>query len=281
MIFVGLSVCFCVFLGHGGWNLHTDLSLESLAESLTGHLVGSKVHYYEVVSSTMDEAKRLADCGCAEGTVVLADNQVAGRGRFDRNWFSPQGENLYFSVVLRPYPDQLPYINMAAALAVSTAIEKMIGIRPSIKWPNDVIIDCLKVAGILLEVEVIGSDIRSVVVGIGLNVNLDPARFPEIVGTATSLSNVKGVRFNRTRVLTAVLESFDELYEQVRNGDSLTESWSAEIDTLGRLVEVHWGESVIEGIAMAVDEQGNLQLKLDNGSVKSVSAGEVTLRTLF
>ena len=267
------------YRGHGGAAVvSTDLSAQALTKALAGRLVGSQVHYYDLLSSTMDEAKRLADDGCPEGAVVVADVQTAGRGRFSRSWISPPGENLSFSVVLRPTASQLSYVNMAATLAVSGAVAHMTGLTPSIKWPNDVRLCGLKIAGILVETAVAAGQTRHAAVGIGLNVNLDPSQFPEIAATATSLRREAGRRLDRATVLLAVLERLDTLYAQIRRGESLTERWSAGLDTLGRVVQVRWGDRLLKGRATAVDEQGNLLLAQPDGSTVRVVAGEVTLQ---
>ena len=227
----------------------------------------------------MDEARRLADEGRPEGTVVIAEEQTAGRGRFDRVWVSPPGDDLLFSVILRPQVEQLPYVNMAATLAVSGAIVTLTGLNPAIKWPNDVRIGGRKVCGTLIETSMEGERVRYAVVGMGLNVNFDPSRHPDIVGTATSLSIETGKRLDRTRVLADVLRRLDDLYAAVKEGRSLTEEWAARLETLGKDVRVRWRDQVYEGLAREVDEQGNLVIANADGSTVTVVAGEVTLQS--
>ena len=227
----------------------------------------------------MDEARRLAQSGCEEGTVVVAEEQTAARGRFDRRWVSPPGENLCFSVILKPTLDQLPYANMAAALAVVRAVRSLDGLRPSIKWPNDVRVGGRKLCGILVEAALESRHVPFAVVGVGLNVNLDPSRYPEIASTATSVYRETGRRTDRTPVLRSVLEHLDDLYRGVKSGLSLTGDWAALLDTLGRDVEVRWRESVVRGRADSVDDQGNLVLTRRDGSTFKATAGEVTLQS--
>ena len=226
----------------------------------------------------MDELRSLADKGAAEGTVVVAEEQTAGRGRFNRTWVSPRGQNISFSVLLRPTLLQLPYVNMAATLAVRRAVLEVTGLAPRIKWPNDVRIDGRKLSGILIETAMEGQSVRHAIVGIGVNVNFDPAQFPEITEIATSIFRETGREADRTRVLQLVLEAFDDLYRDVRSGRSLTDDWAAQLETLGRMVEVRWREKAVEGRAEAVDEQGNLLLTLADGSPFTAVAGEVTLQ---
>lgn len=257
---------------------HTDLDIDLLRRVLSSRVVGSNVLHYDLLGSTMDEARRLAEQDAPEGTVVIAEEQTAGRGRFDRSWISPRGQNLSFSVMLRPTAAQLPFMNMAATLAVYETLVDMTGLAPAIKWPNDVRINGLKASGILIETTMEGPDVSYAIVGIGLNVNFDPSEFPEIAPTATSIIRETGHKADRTVVLRILLEHFDDLYRSVKAGRSLTEEWSARLETLGRTVQIRWRDTVTEGHAKSVDEQGNLVLTRADGSTFVAVAGEVTLQ---
>ena len=256
----------------------TDLDIELLRGVFSHRRVGCQLLHYDVLGSTMDEARALAQGGEREGTVVIAEEQTTARGRFDRVWVSPRGQNVSFSVLLRPSAAQLPYMNMAATLAVSRAIEGLTGLSTTIKWPNDVRINGRKVSGILVETEVAGKEVSHAIVGIGVNVNFDPQRYPEIAAIATSLFRETGRRVDRTTVLRAVLEHFDELYRAVKGGGSLTKDWAASLDTLGRNVQLRWHDQVVEGRAEEVDEQGNLVLRRPDGTAFTAVGGEVTLQ---
>ena len=255
-----------------------DLRIDDLRVALSGRVIGRRIDFHQSLPSTMDEARRLAEAGMPEGTVVLAEEQTAARGRFDRVWISPVGVNLSFSVILRPGPDRLPQVNMAAALAVSRAVERTCGLVPSIKWPNDVRLGGRKVAGILVESVVRSGDAAYAVAGIGINVNFDTASSPEIASTASSIMVESGRRADRGKVLRLALEGFDDLYGTVSSGGSLTRDWAEGLETLGRHVRVEWKELVVEGRAESVDEQGNLLLRMADGSTFTASAGEVTLQ---
>ena len=256
----------------------TDLDIEFLRRMLAEGVVGHQILHYDMLGSTMDEARRLAERGGPEGTVIVVEEQTVGRGRFDRPWISPRGQNLSFSVLLRPTATQLPYVNMAATLAVSRAVAEATALQPAIKWPNDVLINGRKVSGILIETAMDAGDVRHAIVGMGVNVNFDPSRFSEIASTATSISGEIGRKADRTGVLQAVLTQFDELYQAIQSGRSLKKDWAAMLDTLGRAVRVQWQDRVLEGRADAVDEQGNLILRRPDGSTFAVVAGEVTLQ---
>ena len=256
----------------------TDLDIESLRRAFSDRVVGRRIVYHESVGSTMDEARILAESGASEGTVVVAEGQTSGRGRLGRTWISPSGEDLYFSVLLNPTISQLPYVNMAAGLAVSRAVRRVTGLRPAIKWPNDVRIGGRKLAGILVETEVEAAAVQYAVVGVGLNVNIDPARHPEIAATATSMSKETGNKHDRSEVFIRVLSELDDLYGAIKVGHSPRDEWAGMLDTLGRTIELRWADRVVRGRADTVDEQGNLVLVRPDGSTFTAPAGEVTLQ---
>ena len=256
----------------------SDLQIKRITSRLAGCIVGCEVHLFETLESTMDEAKRLAERGAPEGTVVIAEEQTAGRGRFDRSWMSAPGEDLLFSVVFRPGVVQAPYINMAAALSVCSTVGHATGLDTAIKWPNDVKLAGRKVSGILVESMVSRSNIEYTVLGVGLNVNSNPAAVPEIAATATSMYRESGRTFDRTEILIEVLRELDRRYGLIREGRSMREEWSSRLETLGQSVVVRWQDSTEEGTATGVDEMGNLILRKADGTRKSVVAGEVTLQ---
>ena len=189
---------------------------------------------------------------------------------------SPPGLNLYFTVLLRPEPAQLPYMNMAAALAVHDTAARFAQLKPAVKWPNDVRVGGRKLSGILIETEFEGDRLTHALVGIGVNVNLDVSEHPEIADTATSLRSEAGREFDRSDALHSVLENLDAWYARVRSGESLTEHWAATLETLGKRVELRWRDQVLTGLAESVDDQGNLTLLQPNGERVTVVAGEVT-----
>ena len=244
--------------------------------ALSDSVVGSRIYYQQLTGSTMDDARDLAHDGEREGTVVIAEEQNKGRGRFNRVWVSPPGLNLYFTVLLRPEPDQLPYMNMAAALAVFDTVTQIPGLKPAVKWPNDVRVGGRKLSGILVETEFEGDILSHALVGIGVNVNLDVSEHPEIADTATSLRSEAGYEFDRSDVIQSVLKNLDAWYVRVKAGESLTRDWAATLETLGKQVELRWREQVLTGLAESVDDQGNLTLLQPNGERVTVVAGEVT-----
>ena len=262
----------------------SDLDISALQGALARRTIGSRIYHYDAIGSTMDEARRLAAAGAPEGAVVIAEEQTAGRGRFQRAWVSPRGENLSFSVILMPRASQLPYMNMAATLAVARTVAEVADaagtpLQPSIKWPNDVRVGGLKISGILIETAIAQDDAVTAIVGIGLNVNFDPSLYPEIADISTSLYRETGERRNRTPTLRALLAHFDDAYAVVRGGGSLAPDWAALLDTTGQHVRLRWQDAIIEGVAEGVDEQGNLLVRRADGSLYIAAAGEVTSQT--
>ena len=255
-----------------------ELDVERLSSKLTCCVVGREIHLYEELESTMDEAKGMAEDGAPEGAVVIAEAQTSGRGRFDRTWISAPGKDLVFSVVFRPDAAQAPYINMAAALSVRTVVADVTGLNASIKWPNDVKLAGRKVAGILIEGMVSRESIEYTVLGVGLNVNSNPASSPEIAETATSIYRETGTMFDRTDFLMQALHDLDRRYALIKDGQSMKQEWATQLETLGQRVVVRWRDRVEEGTATGVDEMGNLVIAREDGTTKTVVAGEVTLQ---
>jgi BirA family biotin operon repressor/biotin-[acetyl-CoA-carboxylase] ligase len=249
--------------------------------ALRSGTVGSVVEYAHTLGSTMDEARKLAKRGAADGLVVVADRQTKGRGRFDRSWVSTPGLDLTFSVVLRPAAGHLRLVNMAATMAVQETAEALTGRLAVIKWPNDVQMSGKKLSGILIEsVMSPAGGFEFAVIGIGLNVNLRPDEHPEIRDIATSLAQQSGAELDRTGVLLAVLAKLNELYGEIRSGADLSGRWAERIDTIGRDVDVSWGDRTVSGRATGVDRDGNLLIQAHgaDGETTTVVAGEVTLR---
>lgn len=255
-----------------------ELSSRAIQQGLKPQLIGLRIFYRRAMSSTMDVAHRQAERGAPEGTVVLAEEQTRGRGRFARAWVSPAGVNLYLSVILRPRLTELNQMNMAAALAVVRTIKRSTSLSPMVKWPNDVRLGGRKVCGILIESSFSGEEVQYAVVGIGLNVNLDTDLHQELAPIATSLMKETGKPLPRTKVLHYLLEEFDSLYRSLKEGISPRQEWIAHLETLGQQVQVRWGQQAVEGLAKAVDAEGNLMIEGADGSLTTVLAGEVTLR---
>lgn len=255
------------------------MRLTTPVEYLKTRFVGQQTLYYPVTSSTQDVAKQAVKDGAREGTIAIADHQTAGRGRLGRKWLSSPDNSIMVSIVLYPTIEQLHQLNMVAALATAQSIERLTGLKPALKWPNDVLIEGKKVSGALVESDVQGERVGSAIVGIGLNVNLDTASLDEISATATSLREMLGKEISRPRMLECLLCEFEEVYEALRHGQPIREEWERRLDTLGRHILVKRADTVLEGYAESVNDEGNLLVRCSDGQVIAVTAGDVTLRT--
>ena len=252
---------------------------QMLRSGLYTAVIGRNVRFYQSTGSTMDDVAEWARAGAGEGAVVVAETQTASRGRMGRRWISDEG-NLYFSVLFRPEPDALPLLSPLAGVAVARAIRQVAGVYPTIKWPNDVMIDSRKVAGILAESALSGTAIRHAVVGIGVNVALDVSADPEIAATATSLNHASDSDVDRAELLRRILQHMDALYLDLRRGRSPIAEWRRWLDTLGQRVTVTHHGATDTGLAEDIDEHGNLLLRADTGELLTLTAGDITLRAV-
>ncbi|MFB6120950.1 MAG: biotin--[acetyl-CoA-carboxylase] ligase [Halobacteriaceae archaeon] len=223
------------------------------------------VEYHEALDSTNERARELAADGETD-VVVLADRQTAGRGRLDREWASPTG-GVWMSVLVRPAlpAPRVPVLTLAAAVAVTEAVREL-GVDAGIKWPNDVLLDGEKLAGVLTEMEGEADRVSWVVLGIGLNANVDAASLPE---GATSLQAAVG-EVDRRALVRRILDAFDDVRD---DPDRALELWREYADTLGRRVRVDTPSGAIEGEAVDVTDAGALVVDTDDGR-ETVHAGD-------
>jgi BirA family biotin operon repressor/biotin-[acetyl-CoA-carboxylase] ligase len=249
---------------------------ESISNNLATRFVGQRVIYYPRLASTMDTARREVRRGAAEGTVIIAGEQTEGRGRMKRPWLSPRG-NIALSIILYPEVSFLPYLVMVASLAVVRAVESVTDLKPRIKWPNDILIGGKKVCGILTESEVQGKRVCAII-GIGINVSLEPAGVAGISPVPASLNDESGSELSRVEVIRHVLTEFERLYLTLPDGEPVYEQWRDRLVTLGRKVSVASGNDMLEGVAESVDRSGALILRRADGTSTRIVAGDVTLR---
>ncbi len=265
---------------------------------------GEKVYYFEKVTSTMDIARKLAEKGEPEGSVVIAEKQVAGRGRFRRKWYSPAG-GIFFSLILRPgiLPEEVGKINLLAAVSLAETLKELYALPAKIKWPNDVLVRGKKISGILIEMntkidginpaapltdrtsrnkareerDITRCGVNWVVLGIGINAN-NPQKSSacRYLYPATSVKEEFGKEIPGKVLLKRLLREMEKKYfEAKRKGFSgLLKKWKRLSDTLGREVKLDTAQGVFFGKAVDLDSEGALILKLSNGEEKKILAGD-------
>ena len=256
-----------------------NLNQETIEKGLETSFIGRKIFAFHSLQSTNETAKQIARNGAEEGSLVIAEVQTAGRGRHGRSWFSPEG-GLWFSLILTPRipPQRIPILSLITALSVVEAIQKTVSLLSTIRWPNDILIREKKVCGILSEYERGEEDKNLVIIGIGINVN--QSRFPpELERISTSLRLELGRLVSRLFLLQEILLRFEENYSTLLRGDAedLLKKVIGFSSYMGRRVMVDLKEKVLEGEVIDLDEDGRLILRLDNGLLQRVTAGEARL----
>ncbi len=226
----------------------------------------------------MDLARDAALHGAPEGTLALADEQTAGRGRLGRTWVTPPALNLASTLLLRPPRSVLREIAMIAPLAVCDAMEEIAGVHADIKWPNDVQIRGKKAAGILVETDLTDEAHSYALVGCGINVNFDPSEHEEIRNIATSMKAETGRDIDRGALLASYLLHFERMYYAAQSGASPLQRWRERLITLGQHVHASWPGGAADGIAEDVSQDGSLIVRAAAGERVTVEAGDVTLR---
>lgn len=253
------------------------LNLERVEERLTTGTIGRRIVYLTSTSSTQDVARREAEDGAAEGTAVIAEEQSAGRGRLGRSWVSPAGKNIYLTIVLRPDLARLRTLGMAAPLAVLRAVKAVTSLEPDLKWPNDVLLSGRKLAGVLIDSELSGGEVKYALIGIGVNVNFDVEESSDVSSIATSIKREFGRSVSREEFLAALLNEFEDLYSSTA-ASAIRAAWRDRLETLGRNVTVTFRGVSHEGVAEDITPEGSLVLRCADGSLLTIEAGEVTLR---
>ncbi len=271
-------------LGYRLLALPEELDLISLNEIMKTQIMGKSIELHQVIDSTNNRARELALEGADEGTLIIAETQLEGRGRLSRSWISPRGKGIWMSLILKPdlSPDQAPHITAIAAVAIRKALNRATGLDIGIKWPNDIIIDGKKVCGILTEMHADIDRIYYVVVGIGINVNMTQEDLPvELSSTATSLRIALGRNLDRRQLIALIMEEIEEIYyTYLENRDfkqilDLCRQYSV---TLNRPVKVIGRDTSFEGFAVDFDEDGSLLVKKDDGNIIKVMSGDVSVR---
>jgi BirA family biotin operon repressor/biotin-[acetyl-CoA-carboxylase] ligase len=259
------------------------LRIEEVRDGLTTRVLGRmEVRHFRETDSTNTRARELAQRGAPEGTLVVAEGQTGGRGRRERNWFSPPFLGIYASVVLRPAipAGEAPRLALLAAVAAAEAVREETGLDAAIKWPNDILAGGRKIAGILLEMATDMDAVDYVVVGTGINVNIPAEGFPEeLRSLATSVLAETGCPVPRLRLLRRLLGSLESWYDRFRADGfaPVLERWKSLSGIAGRRVVVHVPGRDLAGVVADVDENGFLLLRDDEGRERRIFSGDVTL----
>jgi BirA family biotin operon repressor/biotin-[acetyl-CoA-carboxylase] ligase len=272
------------------------MDASSIQTALSTRVFGRRLAYLSSTRSTNDVAKDMAAQGAPEGTVILAEEQSAGRGRLGRRWLAPPGTCILCSILFRPDlpPTQAQRLTMLCSLAAADAVAQVAGLCVSIKWPNDLVVkfqipnskfqtsnlrspSWKKLAGVLTETGLTGERLDFAVVGIGINVNVEPEVLPTLAPDATSILAEAGRRVDRVALLVALLGGVEQRYGALQAGVSPHREWAARLATLGQPVEVTTSEGVLKGVAESVEEDGALLLRTPGGALRRLLAGDVTL----
>lgn len=256
------------------------LDTDAIRRDLKTEVLGQSIVYFQSVGSTNDVAKQLGEAGEAEGAIVLSDFQRSGRGRMARSWVAPARSSVLMSILLRSAlrPEQLGRITMAASLGACDAIRSETNLEAEIKWPNDILVNGKKCAGILAE-SVMGANLAEyVIVGLGLNVNFSAVAVSGLPASATTIADEIGHSFPRERLIVALARDIEGYYLRLRAGKDLRAEWKKHLVTLQKVVRAEIAGRNVEGVAEDVDEDGALILRKDDGVLERLLAGDVSLQ---
>ncbi len=256
------------------------IDVDSIKNGLETTVLGQRdIKYLLRTGSTNDVARTLAEEGAPEGTIVIAETQTRGRGRLGRTWHSPPGAGLYFSVILRPPldPQELPKITLLAAVAIAESIREITRLDPAIKWPNDLLLEGKKAAGILTELYGAMTS-PYVILGVGINVHTRREEFPpDLQEIATSLDMAGGQNISRTKLMQVVLKHLEKWYELFKKGifKPILDAWRKGCVIIGAQVKIISGGKEVEGKVADVDEDGALLLRDQAGQTHRILSGEI------
>ncbi|WP_025026797.1 biotin--[acetyl-CoA-carboxylase] ligase [Caldalkalibacillus mannanilyticus] len=258
----------------------TTLSASTLLPKLSTKWLGHELHVYKEVESTQLIAQKLAREGAPSGTIVIADTQLAGKGRLGRKWYSPPGTGAWLSLILRPEipVPSAPQLTLLAAVAILKGIRKVTPLEAGIKWPNDVLINGKKVAGILTELSAEADQINHVIVGVGINVSQEEKDFPEeLQQMATSLEQEQGESIDRNDLIVSVLKEWEELYEMyIQYGFSPIKTlWEAYTVSLGKEIVARTLQGQYQGLALGITDEGVLLLQDREGVIHKIYSADI------
>ncbi|MFX3633453.1 MAG: biotin--[acetyl-CoA-carboxylase] ligase [Candidatus Pristimantibacillus sp.] len=256
------------------------LSVAEITEKLQASVFGRSIHWFNEVDSTQNLAKKLAEEGAPEGTLIIAEQQMNGRGRMGRAWVSPQGKGIWMSLIMRPsVPIHFaPQLTLLTAVALCRSLNRMTSLPIGIKWPNDLLIAGKKISGILLESVAEEERLRYVIAGIGISVNLEEGDYPpELLDRATSLRIAKGDKLNRADIIADFMQEWEQLYflYQEQGFAPIVTLWEALSVSLNRPARLTTPQGVIEGVPVGLDQSGAIAVKQNDGSTVLVFSAEM------
>ncbi len=251
-------------------------------------IIGNRIEYFREIDSTNKYAKKVAYEGCEEGYLIVANSQTLGRGRLGRTWQSAENKGIWMSIVLKPQiaPQDIHIITLGASIAVSKAIKISTGIETGIKWPNDIILNQKKTCGILTEMNAEVERVNFIVLGIGINVNQDEQDFDEEIkdkATSLKINTLDKKIINRSDIIKEVLLQLEEIYFMIKEGKTseIINMWKALSVTMGKKVRVESKEYVYIGKAVDVLGDGRLIIECDDGQMREVLSGEISVRGIM
>ena len=258
---------------------------EEVASRLQTERMGRQIRYFSRIDSTNQYAKRIAEEGAPDGTLIIADEQTAGKGRSGRTWVTPPAEAIAFTLLLRPKlsPDRISMVTLVMGLAVTNAVNSLYDVSAGIKWPNDVVIKGRKLCGILTEMSAEVRQVNYIVIGVGINANL--TSFPEeIREIATSLRLELGCDINRAELIARVMTEFERLYAEFEaQGDlgAVMQEYNELCLNAGSKVRVLDPNGEYTGTSRGINSMGELLVETEDGKMQEVYAGEVSVRGIY
>ncbi|WP_042457784.1 bifunctional biotin--[acetyl-CoA-carboxylase] synthetase/biotin operon repressor [Neobacillus dielmonensis] len=258
------------------------ITADEIRLGLTTQFIGKNIHYQESVESTQLIAHKLTAENVSEGTVVIAEEQLSGKGRLNRKWHSPKYTGIWMSLILRPNIalNKAPQLTLLTAVAIVQAIEEVTGLTPVIKWPNDILINGRKVTGILTELQAEADRIHSIIVGIGINVNQKLEDFPvELQSTASSLYIESGKTISRSALIRSIFSCFERLYLlYLKQGFyPIKVLWEGYAVSIGNVIKARTLTNVIEGKALGITDEGVLLLEDLSGTIHHVYSADIEI----
>ena len=257
---------------------------DTISNEIQTEWAGKTVHFAKEIDSTNEWCKRLSKEDAVHGTLAVAEFQSAGKGRLGRRWVVPEGNSIMMSILLRPdfEPRFASMLTLVMGLSVAQAVKEL-GVDVSIKWPNDVVVSRKKICGILTEMGLEKGRIREVVIGDGINVNLE--EFPdELKDKATSLYLETGKKYDRNRLISLIMEKFERNYEKFTETCDLSpliDDYNVMLANRNQPVRILDKINPYEGIAIGIDREGELLVKVADGEIRKVCSGEVSVRGLY